>query len=131
VQLDNSVALITRAAWIDGASGVVTPLRRTDTFGAQSYNPVWNLDPGTPSPTPRQRTCREADPDPAALGFRVRPSHYAQTLNLAVASGTSFAVPDEFAWAVKYGAMQEILATNSQGYDPIRSRYCMSATAPP
>lgn len=125
VQLDNSVALITRAAWTDGLTGIVTPLRRSDTFAAQAYSPLWSLDPGTPHSYSQAEYMPGAIiliPPPLASGS----VHltYAQTLTLAVADGTVLAIPDEFAWAIKYGALQEILATNSQGYDPIRSRYC-------
>lgn len=125
IQLDNSVALITRAAWTDGATGIVTPLRRSDTFAAQSYSPQWNLDPGMP------HSYSQAEYMPGGLILIPPPLAsgsvhltYAQTLTLAVADGTLLAVPDEFAWAIKYGALEEVLATNSQGYDPIRSRYC-------
>lgn len=126
IQLDNSVALITRCAWTDAATGVVTPLRRSDSFSAQSYSPLWNLNPGKPY------SYSQAEAMPGALILIPPPlasgsvhMTYAQTMALTVAPGTSFAIPDEFAWALKYGAMYEILSTNSQGYDPIRSRYAM------
>jgi hypothetical protein len=126
VQLDNSVALITRAAWTAAATGIVTPLRRSDSFGAQSYDSIWNLNPGKPfaySQAENMPGTLILIPPPLASGS----VHltYAQTLNLTVAAGTSFAIPDEFAFALKYGAIYEVLSTNSQGYDPIRSRYCM------
>lgn len=126
LQLDESVALITRAAWTDATTGIVTPLRRTDTFAAQSYNPIWNLNPGKPYAYSQAEAMPGAMllvPPPLASGS----VHltFAQTLALTVAAGTSFAIPDEFAWALKYGALYEILSTNSQGYDPIRSRYAL------
>lgn len=125
IQLDNSVGLITRAAWTDAVTGIVTPLRRSDTFAAQAYQPIWNLTPAKPyaySQAERMPGTMMLIPPPLASGS----AHltYVETLNLTIADGTSFAVPDEFAWAVKYGALQEVLSTNSQGYDPIRSRYC-------
>lgn len=125
VALNQSVALITRAAWIDAATGIVTPLRRTDSYAAQSFSPVWNLNPGRPygySQAEAMPGTVTLVPPPAGLGS----IHltYAQTLNLAVAAGTSFAVPDEFAFAIKYGALYEVLSTNSQGFDPIRTKYC-------
>lgn len=125
VTLDQSVSLITRAAWIDATTGIVTPLRRTDPFGSQSYNPVWNLNPAKPygySQVESMPGTLVLVPPPAGPGS----IHltYAQTLALATADGTSLALPDEFAFAVKYGAMYEAMSTNSQGYDPIRSKYC-------
>ncbi len=128
--LDESVALIARAAWTDAATGIVTPLRRTDTFAAQSYNPIWNLNPSKPY------AYSQAEAMPGAILLVPPPLSsgsvhltFAQTLALTVAAGTPFAIPDEFAWALKYGALYEILSTNSQGYDPIRSRYCMERYA--
>lgn len=125
VVLSDDVALITRAAWKDGTTGITTPLRRSDSFGAQSYDPVWSLNPGLP------RSYSQAEAMPGAMILIPPPLAsgsihltYAQTLDLTVADATSFAVPDEFAWGLKYGALEEVLATNSQGYDPIRSRYC-------
>lgn len=126
IALDNSVALITRCAWTDATTGIVTPLRRTDQFSAQSLSPVWSLNPGKPY------SYSQAENMPGTL-ILIPPQlasgsvhmTYAQTLALTVAAGTSFAIPDEFAWALKYGALYEILSTNSQGYDPIRSRYAM------
>lgn len=126
IQLDNSIALITRCAWIDGATGIVTPLRRTDPFGAQSYSPRWNLAPGKPygySQAEAMPGAMVLVPPPLASG--AVHMTYAQTLALTPAAATSFSIPDEFAWCMKYGALYEILSTNSQGYDPIRSRYAM------
>lgn len=126
IQLDNSVALITRCAWTNAATGIVTPLRRSDSFGAQSFSPIWNLNPGRPY------SYSQAEAMPGALVLIPPPlasgsvhMTYAQTMALTVAAGTSFAIPDEFAWCLKFGALYEILSTNSQGYDPIRSRYAL------
>ncbi len=130
IQLDNSVALISRAAWIDAATGIVTPLRRTDSFAAQSFSPIWNLNPGRPYAFAQAEAMPGAVvlvPPPLASG--AVHMTYAQTLALTVAAGTSFAIPDEFAWALKYGALYEILSTNSQGYDPIRTRYAQERYA--
>lgn len=124
VTLNQSVALIARAAWIDGYTGKVSPLRRTDSFAAQSYQPVWNLTPGRPygySQAEAMPGTMNLIPPPAAVGS----IHltWAQTLQLAIADSTSFAIPDEFAAAIKYGTMHDILSTNAQGFDPIRSKY--------
>ncbi len=125
VQLSQDVALISRAAWIDATTGITTPLRRTDSFAAQSFSPTWNLNPGKPygySQAEIMPGTMNLVPPPAASGS----IHltYAQTLALSAVDATSFAVPDEFAFAIKYGALQEVLSTNSQGYDPLRAKYC-------
>lgn len=126
LQLGNDIAAITRAAWIDTNNGVVTPLRRTDTFAAQAFHHLWNLRPGKPfsySQAEAMPGTMLLIPPPAAAGS----VHltYVQTIGMNVGDTVRFLVPDEFAWALKYGAMYEILATNSQGYDPIREKYCL------
>jgi hypothetical protein len=125
IVLDQTIALITRAAWIDGTTGIVTPLRRTDSFAAQSLSPIWNLNPSKPygySQAEAMPGTMALVPPPLASGT----AHltYAATIPLTVSAGTLFAVPNEFALAIKYGALYDILSTNSQGYDPIRSKYC-------
>lgn len=125
VTLSQSVALIARAAWIDTATGKITPLRRTDSFAAQSYRPNWNLTPAKPygySQVEAMPGTMNVIPPPIAAGS----IHltYAQTLQLSVAAATPFLVPDELVCALKYGALNDVLCTNSQGFDPIRSKYC-------
>ncbi len=124
--ITQDVALIARAAWIDAATGVVTPLRRTDTFAAQSYSPIWNLNPGKPygySQVESMPLTLILVPPPLASGA----IHltYAKTITMAVADATLLQVPDEFAGTIKWGALYEILSTNSQGYDPIRTKYAL------
>jgi hypothetical protein len=126
LELANDVALITRAAWIEAVTGITTPLRRTDTFAAQSYNPIWNLNPKKPF----SYSQAEAMPGtmiliPPPLGSGSVHLTYARTISIPVADTAPFLIPDEFAWALKYGAIYEILSTNSQGYDPLRTKYCM------
>lgn len=126
IQLDNAVALITRCSWKDTATGIITPLRRTDSFSAQSLSPIWNLNPGKPysySQLEAMPGTIVLIPPPLAVG--TVDLVYVRTLALTIAPSTIFAIPDEFAWALKYGALYETLSTNSQGYDPIRSRYAM------
>jgi hypothetical protein len=124
--LDQSIAVIARAAWIDTATGIVTPLRRTDPYAAQAFSPLWNMNPGKPY------AYSQAQAMPGTLTL-VPPQRadgsvhltYAQTLNLDSFTGTTtFAIPDEFAWAIKYGALGYMLGTHSPPYDPLRAKYC-------
>jgi hypothetical protein len=123
VELSRDIALIQRMAWMDATSRITTPLRRTDAFTSQAANPVWNIAPGKPfaySQTQATPWQLQLIPPPLASGqFSMI---YAKT---QVVGGTDpLAIPDEFACAVKYGAMYEMFSTNSPGYDPIRSKYC-------
>jgi hypothetical protein len=126
VDFGNSVALISRATWTDSATGIVTPLRRTDTFAAKAFKPFWNTNPGKPY------GFSQAELMPGKV-ILIPPAKFAGRIDvtcvttqaLAVADDTILQVPDEFALAVKYGALYEVLSTNSQGYDPIRTKYCL------
>lgn len=126
IALDQSVALIQRAAWQGTGTLVWNTLRREDAWSAQSFNPLWNIAPGTPF------AYSMAEVAPGELQFIPPPVAggtlqlvYVATLDLIVAPTTTFAVPDEFALAIKYGAMYEALSTDNKGYDPIRARYCL------
>lgn len=124
VLLNQSVALIARAAWIDAYTGKVNPLRRTDSYAAQSYQPLWNLNPGRPY------GYSQAEAMPGTMNLIPPPTlagsihlTWAQTVQLAISDSTTLQVPDEFASAIKYGTLHDILSTNAQGFDPIRSKY--------
>ena len=124
IVLDPSVALIVRAAWIDTNTGIVTPLRRSDSFAAQSYNPYWNLHQAKPygySQAEAMPGTMQLIPPPASPGT----IHltFAQTSQLNISPSTVFGIPDEFALALKYGALTDVLSTNAQGFDPIRAKY--------
>lgn len=127
VELDTSIALIQRAAWQDGVSNIWTPLRRTDAYAAQAYSPIYNLSPTVPpyafSQVESMPGTMDLIPPPQASGN----IHliYAKTLMLAVNDATVMALPDEFVWANKWGAMYELLSTDAPGYDPMRAKYCL------
>lgn len=126
VALDQTIAVIQRAAWKDGVTGLWTPLRRTDPIASQSFNPIYNLAPGLPfsySQAEGMPLSLDLIPPPVASGDM----HliYGKTIPMAVADGTTFAVPDEFACALKYGALYELTSTESPGFDPLRAKYCM------
>lgn len=126
VTLDQSISLIKRAAWMTQATSVTTPLRRTDPYQAQSFEPLWNLNPGTPygySSSETQPIELQLVPPPLSTG--ALDLIYSETQDLTVAAGTVFPIPNEFVHAVKWAAVYEALATSGQGYDPIRARYCL------
>lgn len=126
VPLDQSVALISRATWTDALTKIVTPLRKEDLWSADSYNPLWNIEPGTPygyTTAEIKNSELQLIPPPNASG-QVNLT-YVQTLNLVIESATSFAIPDEFICAIKWGTLYELLATSNPSFDPLRSQYCL------
>jgi hypothetical protein len=124
--LDQTVALIERAAWLDGTSGKSYMLHRIDPWEADGLFPAWQTNPGNPVAYSTIET--------VPLGFQfVPPPASAGTLNLlycatntmAVADGTSFAYPDEYVHAIKYFSLYEALSTYDPGFDANRARYCL------
>ncbi len=126
LELDGSISLISRAAWTDQPTGIISPLNLEDAWSAQSYNPLWTLEPGKPfalSAGETQPLQIQFIPPPIAAG--TLELVYTQTIAMAIADGTAFAVPDEFVHAIKYASMYELLAVNNQGYDAQRAQYCV------
>lgn len=126
IDLDQSIALIQRAAWRGDGTAVWSTLRREDAWSAQSYNPLWNLTPGVPF------AYSQAEVAPGEFQFIPPPAGggtlqlvYVATIDMAVEDGTLLRVPDEFAMAIKYKAMYETLSTDNKGYDYVRARYCL------
>lgn len=125
VPLPQDVAVIDRAAWTDTDTVTSWSLSRTDFYAAQAYSPLWSLNPGKPY------GYSQAESMPGSLTLVPPPSGagtihliYAQTLELIPNDAVSFAIPDEWAWALKWGALYDLLSTHNPGYDPLRAKYC-------
>jgi len=123
--LNDSIVGIQRVAWLDG-SGIYTPLRREDGAAADATNYLWPMTPKTPF------AYSIAETRPVELQFLPPPVDagtmrllYVKSVNLVTAEATSLELPNEFASGVKYGALHELLSTNNEGYDPMRSQYAL------
>lgn len=126
--MDDSVAAIMRASWADDTInvGATGSLKREDAWAADSYNPTWPLLPGVPF------SYSTAETRPVQIQF-IPPNAntgtinliYVESLNLTITDNTSFAIPDEFVHALKYGCIYELLSTYNEGFDPIRAQYCL------
>lgn len=126
--LDSAIASVMRASWADSVSniGSTQSLKREDAWTADKYNPLWTAAPGVPN------AYSTAETKPIQIQFIPAPANsgtlnliHVSSLNLTVVDATSFAVPDEWVHALKYGTMYELLSTYSEGFDPIRSQYCL------
>ncbi len=124
-QLDDSIAAISGCYWKD-SGGSITPLRRQDTWGAESADPLWNLDPDVPvsfSTTETNPLEMLVMPPPNATG-----KVYAicnKTAFIPVADSSPLGVPDEFVCGIKYYALYIILAAYGLGQDENRAKYCL------
>lgn len=126
VPLSDTVMDVRRAAFIDQA-GVITNLFRDNELDARAWTPSWAGSPSTPptafsvSLTPP--VSLQAIPPPAAPG---------QLDLLSVSSGpvlnpagpVKMAIPDDLCWAVKFGALADLLSNDGQNTDMRRAQYC-------
>ena len=124
--LDSAVVAIARASWTDSTTGVTRALRREDAWAEDSYNPTWTLSPDLPF------AFSAAETPPITVNLYPPPLNvgtlnliYADSEDYSAATGsTVFPVPNEFIPAIKWRAIYSLLATQGQGYDPFRAKYC-------
>ncbi len=119
--LPDTTLLVHRAYWLD-SQGVYTVLQRTDGFAEDSYAPDWTVEPDV---RPFGYSISETRPTEIAL----YPTTFASGIMefLSVDSNqitTTLAIPDDFAPAVKYAALMDLLTIDAETYDPVRSAYC-------
>lgn len=126
VFLDSSVAAVARASWTDSISGVTKVLRREDGWSEDSYNPLWTIEPGIPFAFSAAETppiTMSLYPPPASVG--TLNLIFTETADYAAAVGaTPTDIPNEFIPGIKWRAIYSLLATQGQGYDPFRAKYC-------
>lgn len=122
--LADDVIDIRRVAWFDGS--LYTRVEREDEWSITAYSPLWTQDATTPtlfsvSVTPPLTI--QLAPPPLASGdldiLAVR-----SQANLNPASTVSMNIPDDFCWAVKFGALADLLGSDGQARDPQRAAYC-------
>lgn len=123
VDFPDTVIGIRRAIYAT-ASGAYVPLQRSDERSATMFNRLWQ----TPS-TPRSYSVTAAP----SLRFRLipPPSESGTLRTLVTASGPAFdttqtastllGVPDDLAWAVKYGALATLFTSDGPGSDTDRA----------
>lgn|SRR5262245_3309309 len=100
-------------------------LWRMDEWEAQAQVPTWAYNPDTPPYgyalilTPPVRI--QIVPPPSAGGqLDILASHSATELT----GGVLLGLPDDWAWAIKWGALADLLAAEGQAKDPPRAVYC-------
>ena len=118
---------IRRLEWVSVA-GVRSHLWKTDEWASQSYNPGWQ----SAGPTDPPSTYSTILTHPLGVQLIPYPAVPGQIDSLTVNSGATLnpvtpvlmGIPDDWAWAVKYGAMATLLSQENQARDPERARYC-------
>jgi hypothetical protein len=117
---------IRRLAWLPGSVYSNTPLFRDDVWAQESYNRNNQRTPGQPSiykQSTQPPLSFYTDVPPAVAG-----NYELLTVNsgavLTSAAPTTLIIPDDWTWAVKWGAMAELLNRESAARDPMRAKYC-------
>jgi hypothetical protein len=131
VPLPESTLDVRRAAWIDyGFLNFRYPLFRSDEYAAQSYDAAFAQTPATP------HSYSVAVSTPPSLELIPPPLDKGQVEAMLVLAGPALdpshgtgvltGIPDDFNWAVEFGALADLLSTDGLTRDPSRSKYCES-----
>lgn len=118
--VDNSIPR--RLAW-HPASGKITGLSRTDTWGADNGLSTWTSTPGEPiawlqTTLNNQKFSLIPPPDaPGQIDLL-----YSQ-LPDSIPSG-NVGIPDDWVEYVKWGALGDLLGREGESSDPVRAGYC-------
>jgi hypothetical protein len=126
VVLPSSIIDVRRVAFLD-ATNTYTNLWRDDEFAANAFDTSWGTTVGTP-PT----TYSVISTPPYTLALIPPPGDVGSLDLLAIAQGPPLnpavgivlGTPDNYAWAIKYGAMADLLSQDGAGRDLQRAAYC-------
>ena len=123
VSLPDTVIEVLKAYWSSG--GLYTPLWREDEFRLQAFLYGYQ-NHGTPqaysvAATP-PLTMQIAPPFESPANIELVVTQTGAALNPA--TGVLLGIPDEFAWAVRFGALADLLSMPGEASDPQRAKYC-------
>ena len=122
--LSDDVIDIRRVAWFDGSD--YSRVKLEDEWAITSYSPQWTLDAATPtlySVSVAPPLTVQLAPPPLANGQLDILAVRSQAA-LDPAATVSMNIPDDFCWAVKFGALADLLGSDGQARDPQRAAYC-------
>lgn len=122
----SSLIDIRRVSWVD-ANGNKTVLWRDDEFAANAYDVSWAQTLSLPTPIAysvavTQPYTIQLLPPPGDIG-NLEVLAIAQGAPLNPTVGVILGIPDNFAWAVKFGAMADLLSQDGPGADEQRAQY--------
>jgi len=124
--IDDRTIALRRVAWID-TGGNFTVLWRSSEWSASAYKRGWEnnatVTPAEYSIAAEPPVTLQVIPPPANSGQVELLSVFAgATLNPT--AGVLLGVPDDFSWAIKWGALADLLAKSGEARDMLRSGYC-------
>lgn len=125
VAFDQSSVYVHRVSWQDSKTRLWLNLWRQDIWSMDKGNYRWTLEPGQP------QAFSEAELSPLILQLYPAPINEGHLDGLTVDStilnlsdpDTTFDIPDEWIYAIKYAALSNIL-NSGQILDQLRADYC-------
>lgn len=124
--LPESTIAVRRIAWADPVSGRKHALRPSSNWGIRNSPAAINLEQGTPQVyevSERLPISLELSPEPET-GGRLDLLTVDAGAALVAADDTLLGVPDDYAPAIKWGALADLLAEDRPGRDYARSLFC-------
>jgi len=125
--LPPTTALVHAAYWVD-SNGAHYPLHRSDPTAMDASNPIWTLTPDRPVAFSQGETRPielQLYPPPISNGELEMLSVDTRSLTIPdITATTLLGIPDDFAHAVKYSAMADILSLDGESSSPLVSTYC-------
>lgn len=125
VSLADSVVAVRRAAWKDVSGAPYAPLWLDTAWGASAFSQGWSVNPGQPlsySIIEDQPLELQLIPVPANVG-RLDLVTVNSGATLDVTTGVLLGVPDNWVWAVGWGAVADLLAADGEAHDKNRADY--------
>jgi len=126
IVLPDITVLVRRVDWTT-PEGYVTHVWKSDEWAMGAARQSWNLEPSSPPQTwsmavTNPLTIQLAPPpsDSGSLDFLTIQSG----ANLNPAAGVLMGIPDDYCWAVKFGALADLLSKDGPARDPQRAQYC-------
>lgn len=125
--LPDTVIDVARVRYIP-VTGSATTLYRDDTVALEFYQaPVYQQTPATP------QTFSLSSEPPLSWDVNVPPAQPGTYEAVVLESGAAFVppaatllnVPDDFAWALEWGALADLLGRESEATDRERAAYCL------
>ncbi len=124
--LPDTVALIRRLAFVNASTNEVTALWPTDISAQRNYGASYLLTAGLPTTfstvSARQEEVVFGPPlaEPGTLDLIA--IHTGAALDPT--DGVVLGVPDDVTWAIKWGAMADLLGKDGPARDPVRAGFC-------
>jgi hypothetical protein len=127
IYMPNTTLEIRRVAYIPGSGeGSTVPMFQDDTWGIGAYQPSYTTQPpGTPS-TYRISTepVLSFDADVPPLPGQYDLVTIQAGPQLVTTQASTFTIPDDWTWVLKWGALADLLGKESNAKDLLRAKYC-------